>query len=202
MKTFFLLSFFFPLLFSLQTFSQSNGVHQHDGFYLRLAGGFGYAQLTEEVMNLDIELSGFGGSSRIQIGGTVSENLILYGELGGVVVYNPDLKFAGETFDTDDTQMIVSDFGGGLTYYFMPTNIYLAFSALLSQATLEVDGDRSTSEIGFGLNAMAGKEWWVGDDWGIGATVYIYYSTMSDEGCSDCTINNFSVGVLFSATYN
>jgi hypothetical protein len=175
------------------------GVHQHDGFYLRLAAGPGYAQLTEDIMGNDFELSGLGSCFRIQIGGPVSENLIIYGEFGGVLILNPDFKLAGQTFETSETRMSTSDFGPGLTYYFMPTNIYVSFSALLSQVTLEVDGDKSESDPGIGLNAMVGKEWWVGDDWGIGATIYIYFSTMKDE---DNTINNFSVGVLFSATYN
>jgi hypothetical protein len=175
------------------------GVHQHDGFYLRLAAGPGYAQLTEDIMGNDFELSGLGSCFRSQIGGPVAENLIIYGEFGGVLILNPDFKLAGQTFETSETRMSTSDFGPGLTYYFMPTNIYVSFSALLSQVTLEVDGDKSESDPGIGLNAMVGKEWWVGDDWGIGATIYIYFSTMKDE---DNTINNFSVGVLFSATYN
>jgi hypothetical protein len=87
------------------------GVHQHDGFYLRLAAGPGYAQLTEDMMGSDFELSGLASCFRIQIGGTVSENLIIYGELGGVVTYNPDFKLAGETFETKETQMSMSDFG-------------------------------------------------------------------------------------------
>jgi hypothetical protein len=175
------------------------GVHQHDGFYLRLAAGPGYAQLTEDIMGSDFELSGLASCFRIQIGGTVSENLIIYGEMGGVVTYNPDFKLAGETFETSETQMTMSDFGPGLTYYFMPANIYLSFSALLSSVRLKVDEDESDSDPGFGLNAMVGKEWWVGDDWGIGAAFYIYFSTMNDE---DNTINNFSIGALFSATFN
>ena len=50
---------------------------------------------------------------------------------------------------------------------------------------------------------MVGIEWWIGKDWGIGAVLYIYCNTMKDKGeMEDNTINNFSVGMLFPATYN
>ena len=64
---------------------------------------------------------------------------------------------------------------------------------------MEYNNRKGESEYGIGFNAMVGKEWWVGEDWGIGATGYLSYGTMKDK---DYTINYFYVGVLFSATYN
>jgi hypothetical protein len=54
---------------------------------------------------------------------------------------------------------------------------------------------------------MVGKEWWVDAQWALGAAIYGYYSTMKDKGTIEGTnyeydINNFSVGLLFSVTYN
>jgi hypothetical protein len=191
-----------PTLFS-QVSAPNIGVHQHDGFYLRLAGGVGYAQLVEnDVMGSDLKLSGVSGASRFQIGGTVSDNLIIYGEFGGVIQQEPTMEWMGESGSTSNVSVSVYDVGGGITYYLMPSNVYFALSLLISQAELEYNNNKGESEYGIGFNAMVGKEWWVGEDWGIGATIYIYYSTMKDKGEFDNNINNFSVGVLFSATYN
>ncbi len=180
-----------PTLFS-QVSAPNVGVHQHDGFYLRLAGGVGYAQLVEnEVMGSDLKFSGVAGASRIQIGGTVSDNLIIYGEFGGVIQTEPTMEWVGESGSTSDVKVSVYDVGGGITYYLMPSNVYFALSLLISQAELEFNNTKGESEYGIGFNTMIGKEWWVGEDWGIGATIYVYYSTMKDKGEFDNNINNF-----------
>lgn len=185
-----------------------SGVHQHDGFYLRMLYGFGYAELVEkDVLGSDMTYSGESGALRIQIGGTVYENLILYGEFGGVMQFDPELEWMGQSVSTSDVTVSVFDFGGGVTYYLMPSNFYFSLSLHTSQATIEAEGETGDSEYGFGFNAMIGKEWWVGDQWALGVSAYGYYSTMKDKGTIEginyeYDINNFSVGLLFSVTYN
>jgi len=184
------------------------GIHEHDGFFLRMLYGVGYAELVEkDVLGSDMTYSGESGALRFQIGGTVSENLILYGEFGGVMQFDPELEWLGQSVSTSDITVSVFDFGGGVTYYLMPSNFYFSLSLHTSQASIESNGNTGESEYGFGLNAMVGKEWWVGEQWALGVSIYGYYSTMKDEGTIEETnyeydINNFSVGVMFSATYN
>jgi len=58
-----------------------SGVHRHDGFFIRLTPGLGYANFTEEIQGEEfIEISGLAYSSRLQIGGAVSGswNVLLY----------------------------------------------------------------------------------------------------------------------------
>jgi len=180
-----------------------NGYHEHDGFYLRMLYGFGYAELVEkDVLGSDMTISGVAQALRFQIGGTVAENLMLYGEFGGVMQIEPDIEWMGQSASTSDVTVSVYDFGGGITYYLMPSNFYFSLSLLASQAEIENSGNKGTSEYGFGFNAMVGKEWWVDAQWALGVAVYGYYSTMNDKGGSENEINNFSIGVMFSATYN
>lgn len=185
-----------------------DGVREHDGFFLRLLYGFGYAELVEkDVLGSDMTFSGFSQALRCQIGGTISENFILFGEFGGVVQIEPELEWLGRTATATDITVSVFDFGGGVTYYLMPSNFYFSVSIHTSQATLEYDGTSGESEYGFGFNAMIGKEWWISDQWAMGASVYGYYSSMKDKGSEnginyEYDINNFSVGVMFSVTYN
>ena len=180
-----------------------NGYHEHDGFYLRMLYGFGYAELVEkDVLGSDMTISGVAQALRFQIGGTVAENLMLYGEFGGVMQIEPDIEWMGQSASTSDVTVSVYDFGGGITYYLMPSNFYFSLSLLASQAEIENSGNKGTSEYGFGFNAMVGKEWWVDAQWALGVAVYGYYSTMNDKGGSENEINNFSIGAMFSVTYN
>ena len=92
-------------------------------------------------------------------------------------------------------------FGGGLTYYIMPANVYLAGSVGFGQAVFEdyrgaVDG----SDLGLGVNLMVGKEWWVGSDWGLGVAGQGIILATDDEFLGNITA--FSTNILFSATYN
>ncbi len=184
------------------------GYHEHDGFFLRMLYGLGYAELVEkDVLGSDMTISGAAQALRFQIGGTVAENLIVYGEFGGVMQIEPDIEWMGQSASTSDVTVSVFDLGGGITYYLMPSNFYFSFSLLASQAEIENSGSKGTSEYGFGFNAMVGKEWWVDAQWALGVSAYGYYSTMKDKGTIEginyeYDINNFSVGLLFSVTYN
>jgi hypothetical protein len=204
--------FFFYLSMIIVSVSGSlyaqSGVHQHDGFFLRMAAGIGYAQLVEDdVSGSDLKFSGPGSPARIQIGGTVSDNLIIYGELGGISQTEPKMEWKGKSSTGSGITVSVYDIGAGGTYYLMPGNFYLSLSLLLSQSEFKYNNLKSDSKFGFGLNFMLGKEWWVGDDWALGCTVYGYFSNMNDKGSSEESnngnpIHNFSYGVMFSATYN
>jgi hypothetical protein len=182
----------------------SSNINNHDGFFLRMLFGFGQTDFTEEMdYGGDLKMSGVGTELRFQIGGCVSENLILYGDVGGVVVMGPNIEWAGSSTSSDNSSLSISEFGGGITYYFMPENIYLSFSALLPMATIEFNNTKGESNIGFGLFLAAGKEWWIGDQWGLGAALYGSYGSMKDKGdFADNAISTYSFGLALSATLN
>jgi hypothetical protein len=207
----------FVVLFSTIIFSQiappPNGVEQHDGFFLRLVPGFGYSQVSityPDDMLPDIlkgkdflSFTGFPFANSIQIGGAVSDNLIIYGESGAVDIINPSTKSFNEEVETaEDFEVLFGGFGPGVTYYFMPANIYLSTTILAHFATIKSEGKSHSSNIGFGFNFMAGKEWWVGEQWGLGVSVYFRYGSQTDKDDEDLTISGYSFGALFSVTYN
>ena len=192
-----------------------NGVHQHDGFFLRLVPGFGYSQislslpddmLTEQFKGKDA-FSFSGGltlANCIQIGGAVSDNLIIFGESGGVTITNASVKvFDEEVDDPGDVSILFGGIGPGITYYFMPDNIYISVTILAHIANVDVESSKlAESNIGFGFNFMAGKEWWVGEQWGLGVSLYFRYGSQSDKDLEDMTISGYSFGALFSVTFN
>lgn len=182
----------------------SSNINNHDGFFLRMLLGFGQTDFTEEMdYGGDLKMSGVGTELRFQIGGCVSENLILYGEFGGVVVMGPNIEWAGNTTSSDNSSLSISEFGGGITYYFMPENIYLSLSAVLPMATIEFNNTKGESNIGYGLFLSAGKEWWIGEQWGLGVALYGSYGSMKDKGdFADNAISTYSYGLAISATLN
>lgn len=182
-----------------------NGVHQHVGFFIRLTPGLATANTTiDRVEDEYREYSGLSYASRLQIGGAVSENVIIYGELGGLTYLSPtESKAGGEAEDTDKS-VAISGVGAGVTYYLMPVNIYFALSLLASLTSIG-EGASPESEVGFGFNVLIGKEWWVGDNWGLGVGVFGSFSSMDDTGEIGGvipSISNTAFGILFSITYN
>lgn len=172
----------------------------HDGFFLRLSGGGGYASTSVNDARMELKLSGTSGDINLAIGGIVGRNLALHGTLFGWAVSDPDAEFNGLDVGKADGDITMSAFGGGVTYYFMPANIYISPSVGL--ATLSFDGDQDgSSDSGFAIDITLAKEWWVGNSWGLGVAGAFGYHSIPD-GDIDENWSGTSFGVRFSATLN
>ena len=192
----------------------SPGAYSHDGFYLRLAIGFGGAGLAgHNHVRSDVDetrLSGFGFGTSIGIGGALAENVILNADLFHATIFDPSVRVdghhVGDANDVGGELGIGEDvdlvgLGIGVTYYIMPANVYLAGSAGFGQAVFTGHrGDRAGSDIGIAGNLMVGKEWWVGNDWGLGIAGQAILLGAHDDILG--RINGFALNVMFSATYN
>jgi len=124
------------LLFAPGVFSQSSGVHEHDGFFLRLLGGPSYSNQTYNNAPSDMKVYGVSSSFVLQVGGTIAENLVAFGEGSGFVITNPSIDIGSETYETEDTKSSGFGFGGGMTYYIMPANIYFTASVLAAKVEI------------------------------------------------------------------
>lgn len=197
------LGFFGGMLIAVP--AMANEPRQHDkAFFLRLSAGIGGANAAIDDVGLsgeDLELSGTSGDANFAIGGMVSRNLALHGTLGGWSIENPDVEFGDQERETDDTTLSLGLFGAGLTYYFMPVNMYLSGSLCAATATLTVDGDDEESDTGIAVDLTVGKEWWVGDKWGLGVAAGLnLYSVPTD--IDDQDISGSAFAIRLSATYN
>lgn len=176
----------------------------HDGLLLRLSGGFGTATSSIDDVpffdNESLELSGVDGDFNFAIGGTVASNFIIHGTFWGWGIADPEVE-VGEVEGDLDGDLTLSGVGGGVTYYFMPANIYLSGSVGPAWLSLTVDGDESSSDTGFALDITLGKEWWVGGSWGLGLAGCFGYHTVPDEDI-DQNWSGTSLGLRFSATLN
>ena len=63
--------------------------------------------------------------------------------------------------------------GGGITYYIMPSNIFLQGSLGIGNFNL-IDNDKKTSvstDRGFSMQLKVGKEWWISKRWRLGVAL-------------------------------
>jgi hypothetical protein len=173
----------------------------HDGFFLRLSAGSGGANASADTPGGSLELEGTGsGDVNIAIGGAVKPNLILHGTLWGWLISDPDATgpFGPGTLVGD---VDLSAFGGGLTYYFMPVNIYLSGSAGFGTMTVDSGAIQGETDSGFVTDLTLGKEWWVGGSWGLGVAGGFGYHSIPDGGI-DADWTGTSWAVRFTATLN
>jgi hypothetical protein len=186
------------------------GYHTHDGFYLRLHLGFGYTSMWTNSAGTSFKISGDSAAIGLTLGGAITENLIIYGALSGTTISSPDFK-RGNVTSTRTGDADSFGFGGGVAYYIQPMNVYVAGTLLANKLELSDSGGTVTNETDFGLGveALVGKEWWVSDNWGIGAAARAHFASMKDSsidmksltGAND-TWKTAAFSLLFSATYN
>jgi hypothetical protein len=141
----------------------------HDGgFFLRasLGGGASHTKIDDGID--EVKIKGPSGTAELALGFGIGRNLILHANLGAWAAVDPTIEANGEEFETEDLSVDLSHFGGGLTYYLGDSNVFLTGFAGLGRLHAEVEGEESETDNGFAAGGGIGKEWWVGDRWGIG----------------------------------
>jgi hypothetical protein len=181
------------------------GRHTHDGLFVRPFLGGARLAMSENDGGNSLKANGVGVSFGVAIGGAVAENVIIYGDLYFMTVDNPTVTLNGMTANLDQS-MFLGGLGPGIAYFIEPVNIYLSASIGASKLQLH---DKATNDLvastqwGYGVNAVAGKEWWVSDNWGLGAALQFHYGSMEDgpPGPSPRVHSN-AFGLLISSTFN
>ena len=185
------------------------GVHEHEGFFLRLGIGLGYLNMRTEFLDEDLDIKGPAGHLQLALGGNLSPNLILFGQLFVNAINEPTVEFNGEEEDAEDLTASIGAVGIGMAYY-LPSNVYFSGTLAVSQLRLSDDsGDEENdaeTEAGPAFLAQIGKEWWVSENWGLGLAGQFILSSNEDdedaEGEIDVTWTTLGFGLLFSATYD
>jgi hypothetical protein len=180
-----------------------SGRYEHDGFFLRLSlVGMGYSHSTVSSGDTDVVLSGVSNFADFALGYAITENLILHANIYGPAIYDPTLEVGRDEMTLEDGVAYMMGYGGGITYYFMPANIYATLIAGTARIRIDPDeGPDLGTEYGFSLQAIVGKEWWVGDNWGLGIAGTFVYQRM--EGTENGPIwTTFGGGLMFSVTFN
>ena len=68
----------------------------HEGFFMRFLVGAGPGKVTiDDVMGKEMVFTSTGSDFHFQIGKSISQNLILFGDLGGFSLTDPDVEYGG-----------------------------------------------------------------------------------------------------------
>ncbi len=202
------------------TSSPAPGAQTHDGFYLRLQLGGGYTRLSSSMNGTDRSSAGNSTAFAIALGGALTPHVILYGTLLDSTIRDPDNTFSGISPDSSSNHgrftgsLDAGGFGAtgmvgigvGVAYY-LDSNLFVAGSLLASRLFINNTngGVVSTSEAGFTLEGLVGKEWWVSANWGLGASGRLLLGSMKDRPVANEAVPTWKLAafaVLFSATYN
>jgi hypothetical protein len=198
----------------------------HDGFFLRMAPGFGYSEAKGNGSKFD----GASGSFELAIGAAVSHNFAIHATFDGWALFDQQAPQAtayatplpasgpgmyGHDGYHNDNHVGLGMWGAGATYWFGKSNAYVTASAGAARLyyNLHFDDycgygydchyhdDYAHSDTGFAFTTGVGKEWWVGDGWGLGVSGTFGYATVPPRGPgSDYKGPTFAV--RFSATLN
>jgi hypothetical protein len=177
---------------------------RHEGFMARVAFGLGGASVDIDAEPTEVDLSGLSGAFSIDLGGSLVSNLILHGRFAGVAIADPSMEVRGDDLGrADDLTAVAFLVGPGLTYYFMPLNVYLSLVTGLSWLDLHyIGGESGLTDAGLGFNLDVGKEWWLTRHWGVGLGLRFWFSHTHDEIEAVRYTDQFtSLLLLFSATY-
>ena len=180
----------------------------HDGFFLNIALGMGYQSIDFVVEDWQEETDNKAGlvtDIDFKVGGRISYNTLMHLTLAGTTK-------TGTTDYDDEYENIRANMallGLGVTHYF-DYNIFITASCGISQfhansnvavfsATVK---NKASQDIntGFGFQVGSGKEWWVSDNWGIGASAALLYGFASN--LRDTKESSLGVTLRLSATWN
>ena len=189
-------------IFALSVFSFAEP-RVHDGFYMNFKTGLGYMDLESEnsdYSQVDLK-SDLASSIAFRIGGSINPHLALVGAVS-LSVASGEVK-ASDSYYSRKTNAMIMNFlvGPGIVFYpvqggimdnfFIGATVGLGFCGLdLEKAYLswnddENDKSSSNTGTGVGFSLEIGKEWWVGDNWSLGADLaytLVYGDNVNYEG--------------------
>ena len=157
----------------------------------------------------DAKVSGGGYGFAFALGGALTRNLVLYGEVVMSRSVEPEVEIEGlPTGTATDFDAGLVGVGAGLAYY-LSSNLYFSGTFAFSQFTItDEDGDEvADTQFGPGLSLSFGKEWWVSANWGLGAALNVQLARMKAHepivpGGETPVWSGLGVNALFSATFN
>ena len=186
--------------------------YTHDGFFLNFALGFGYQGLDyegeDEEAFYEASASGLAFDMSYRIGGRIAPFTVLHAtvlRVSNLSELEADITVKGKTesFSTSDYIAAMYLYGIGVTYFIPPHNYYVSGSVGTALFTMEDDDDyiKASSSLGIGFQLLAGKEWWISENWGIGIAVAMSYGSADDKDDTG-EMSAFGINFFITATYN
>jgi hypothetical protein len=159
----------------------------HEGFFARVSVGGGWQRLLAPDRGHELRVSGATMSVQGDLGLSVERNLVLHLTGHYWQMVNPRFRIDDAPSRVGRAGSIVV--GPGLTYYFMPVNIYLSGALGLGFMFMDKPVGVTTpgkdkrffwSDGGWVLLVSAGKEFWVDPEWAVGIAAYFSLSNFPE----------------------
>jgi hypothetical protein len=174
----------------------------HDGgFFFRAALGGGASHTKFDDGFDDIKIKGPSGTADFALGYGIGRNLILHANVGAWAIVDPTVEFDGDEFETEDVDVAMTHLGAGLTYYFGDSNVFVTGFAGIGRLDAEVEGEEAGTDNGFAAGGGIGKEWWLGDHFGLGVMGSVNYHSVPEQDLDD-KWKGTSFAISLTGTFN
>ncbi|MEO6601245.1 MAG: hypothetical protein ABIQ16_15305 [Polyangiaceae bacterium] len=171
----------FGALFALVVLShpaQASAAHSepyvHDGFYMSFALGPAYlwvhspASLSNGFQQaIPSTSTGLALAGKLELGGTVSDGLVVGGGIGAAQSDRPIVNTLGERFELSDAQLTLFSLEGFARYYPDPKQgLHLGLN--LGFSSLEVSHSSGSQVRGPLVSLEVGHSFWLAHQWSVG----------------------------------
>jgi hypothetical protein len=176
----------------------------HDGFYVRMAAGFGVTQVS-------VERQSAGPDAQARIPGLALDFLLGTTPLRGIVVGGGMLLDTGK-LDLERRDLLFdSDDAAGTTTFAAMLDVFpdayegLHFGGAFGYSIFNVSSDeRGTSAVlarGVAGGVWVGYDAWLSAEWSIGSLLRVQRGHMTSDEGPGYAVDTSSVAVLFTALY-
>lgn len=191
------------LLLTVTIKAQNADSFKNSNFFFSMGCGPLYGNMIDKQLIGETTIQGPGLQVDIKPGLKIVPNLYLHGTFILNMVPNADAN--GPYYHRKIKRLSEKLIGGGLTYYFMPANVFISGS--IGSAYFKIiDPDYSVYNTitgrGFSFQLKSGKEWTISDNFDVGISLtyngsrVTHFTTGGDESL---TSNSF--GLLMNITF-
>jgi hypothetical protein len=176
----------------------------HRGFHLRVSATPSLSRTSSVGAPQLTSFSGFAAGLSVAAGAAVVDDVVVFGEVAAASAIAPRVQ-SGDLRYPDGTAVTTLGLGGGVAYYFMPSNLNLSAALLISQVRT-VDRRRDQlighSEIGPALHLQAGKDWPLAANWALGLSLRAHLAQLEDARERQTAWRSYGLGLALSAIYD
>ncbi|NMB76887.1 MAG: hypothetical protein GYA21_17375 [Myxococcales bacterium] len=174
----------------------------HGNFFLRMCAGAGFARSSTQGTVVDKEnyVLGGGTAAAASIGYFIAPNVAVHGDLFGITLIEPQNYLNNERQRDLAGQYTLGALGAGITWFFSPNDWFVSAAAGMGVIRAKLGDFETETRAGFAGSVLAGKQWWVANDWSLGVAAQVMYNTVPVR--DDNLQHTFAASVLFIAAYD
>lgn len=178
----------------------------HDGFYLRGNLGIGALSTTFDdgsATNQDLDGSGFAFNFDLLVGGSPAPGFSVGGAILSSAAFSASFERGGQKADRDLSLGMVGVFVDGFPVASGGWHVGGAFGLAQTKVEKQVLDLGNTTMGGLGGAAWVGHDFWVADDWSMGALLrFAGALTAAKENGVETSASTFSTALMFTTLYN